>query len=155
MNLKLFSLCLVVVCGLSVWQVAVIPDSPMYAVVGATLIPGVVAALLCCCTSLYVVSVIKKSAVDITDDEDQAPLPLAQWRTLYFFLGAIVFIFTIKWLGFALAGTLAGMGIARAFDERLGFKSFLVCAASSGFFWVLFDRLLSVDLGPLFPFLAT
>ena len=127
----------------------------MYAVVGATLIPGVVAALLCCCTLLYVISVIKKSAVDMTDDEDQAPLPLAQWRALYFFLGAVVFIFTIKWFGFALAGTLAGMGIARAFDARLGFKSFLVCAAIAGFFWVLFDRFLSVDLGPLFPFLAS
>lgn len=127
----------------------------MYAVVGATLIPGVVVALLCCCTLLYIVSVIKKSAVDTTDDEDEAPLPLAQSRALYFSFGAIVFVFTIKWIGFVLAGTLAGMGIARAFDAPLGFKSFLVCVASSGFFWALFDRLLSVDLGPLLPFLAT
>jgi hypothetical protein len=57
----------------------------------------------------------------------------------------------IQPLGFLVAGTLAAAGIARAFEATLGLRTLLVCAAITFSFWLLFDPVLSVDLGPLMP----
>jgi hypothetical protein len=51
-------------------------------------------------------------------------------------------------LGFVIPATLCGMGVARAFDEPLGWRSVLVCGSIALIFWILFAKVLGVGLGP-------
>jgi hypothetical protein len=51
-------------------------------------------------------------------------------------------------LGFVVPATLAGMGVARAFDAPFGIKSGAVCGGIALVFWLVFARLLGVGLGP-------
>jgi Tripartite tricarboxylate transporter TctB family len=146
--------CLLAIAVLAIWQVMVIPSSPMYAVVGATLVPAVVVALYTICSALYALTVVRKTAVDAATDSEEAALPGAASRSVHFILGALLFVLTIKWLGFIAAATLAGMGIARAFDAPLSTKSFLICLFIAITFWAVFDLTLGVDLGPLIPLLT-
>jgi hypothetical protein len=150
-----FAACLVLICALAIWQVTVIPPSPMFSVVGATLIPAVVVGLLCLCTALYLLSVKRRLAPDFANTEGNEALPGSTVRVLSFLFSGLVFIVGIKWLGFVITAALAGMGVAKAFDAPVNGKSALICLAIAGFFWVLFDRLLSVELGPLLPLIAS
>jgi putative tricarboxylic transport membrane protein len=150
MNPRQLSILLLVVCGLSIWQVTVIPESPMYAAVGATLVPAVVTGLLTVFALAYTVAAFRRKVPDAAvDDPEEIPLPNATQRFAYFFGGCIGFVILIKPLGFLIAGTVAALGIARAFDAALNLKSIILCVAITFSFWLLFDPLLSVDLGPL------
>jgi putative tricarboxylic transport membrane protein len=149
-NPKRLSVLLLLACGLSIWQVTVIPESPMYAAVGATVVPAVVAGLLAVFAVAYAVAAVRDKTPDAAvDDPQEVPLPGAVQRFAYFFGGCIAFVLFIKPLGFLVAGTAAGLGIARSFDARFNRKSFVICALITLSFWVLFDPILSVDLGPL------
>jgi Tripartite tricarboxylate transporter TctB family len=150
-----FAACLTLICALAIWQVTVIPPSPMFSVVGATLVPAIVVGLLCVCTAFYWLSVKRRLAPDLAHTEGEQALPGSTVRVLSFLFSGLVFIVAIKWLGFVITAALAGMGVAKAFDAPLNWKSALICLAIAGFFWVLFDRLLSVELGPLFPLLSS
>lgn len=149
-----FAACLTLICLLGIWQVFAIPPSPMFAVVGATLIPAVVVTLLCVCTAFYLISVYRGTAPDVAQSDEEKALPGSTTRVVSFLSAGVIFILGIKTLGFVITGALAGMGIARAFDAPLGPKSAAICLAIAGFFWVLFDLILSVDLGPLLPLLS-
>jgi hypothetical protein len=138
MTVQRFAIFLLIVCGLSAWQVTAIPESPMYAVVGATFIPTIIVSLLCLCGVLYALEVFKGGAVDLALDEESSPVDGAPARAAYFLAGLFCFVIFIKPLG-------------RSFDASVGVRSLLICSGISIFFWVLFDLLLSVDLGPLFP----
>jgi putative tricarboxylic transport membrane protein len=151
MTVQRFAIFLLIVCGLSAWQVTAIPESPMYAVVGATFIPTIIVSLLCLCGVLYGVEVFKGGAVDLALDEESSPVDGAPARAAYFLAGLFCFVIFIKPLGFVLAAVFSGVAIARSFDASVGVRSLLICSGISIFFWVLFDLLLSVDLGPLFP----
>lgn len=154
MNTLRLALCLVAIAALAIWQVAVIPASPMYAVVGATLVPALVVGLYSICAVLYSASVLRNIAVDVASDPDEGALPEAPRRLAAFVLGALAFVLTIKWLGFIVSATVAGVGIARAFDAPIRAKSVVICAAIAVTFWTLFDLMLGVDLGPILPLLA-
>jgi hypothetical protein len=65
--------------------------------------------------------------------------------------GGLAFMALVAPLGFILAATLCGMGVARAFDAPLGLKSALICGSISAVFWLVFARLLGVGLGPGLP----
>jgi hypothetical protein len=150
MNAKKLSVLLLVACGLSIWQVTVIPESPMYATVGATLVPAVVAGLLTAFAIAYAFVAFRNKTPDAAvDDPEESPLPQATRRFAYFFGGCIGFVVFVKPLGFLIAGTVAGLGIARAFDAELNLKSLVICTLITLSFWLLFDPILSVDLGPL------
>jgi len=147
---KKLSILLLLACGLSIWQVTVIPESPMYAAVGATFVPAVVVGLLTLFALAYAISAFRNKNPDAAvDDSEETPLPGAIRRFAYFFGGCIAFVVFIKPLGFLVAGTAAALGIARSFDTVLNLKSLVICSLITIAFWVLFDPLLSVDLGPL------
>ena len=149
MNAKRLAILLIAACGLSVWQVTQIPESPMYAVVGATLIPGVVAALFSFLALLYALSALRGNAPDTALEPNETPLPRATQRAGFFIGGCLLFVLLIKPLGFLLSGTVAGLGIARAFDAPLNFRSVVICTLITLSFWLLFAVLLGVELGPL------
>lgn len=149
-----FSFVLIALCALAAWQVFEIPSSPMYAVVGATLVPVVVVTLLSFCSIGYLIQAFRGLARDHSLDEEEKPLPGGVLRFFYFFLAGTLLTLGVNWLGFIAATSLAGYGVARAFEASSSWKSLVICFLISVFFWLLFDRMLSVDLGPLFPLLT-
>lgn len=139
---------LVAIAAVAAWQVTVIPESLMQMVVGPVLAPGVIVAGLGLLALLYAWSAWRGRQVDESLAEGQAPLPGSRGRLFFLLGGGVVFIALVQPLGFVIPGTLCGMGVARAFDAPLGWRSALICGAIAGIFWFVFARLLGVGLGP-------
>lgn len=152
MNTRRFSLLLLLACMVAVVQVFLIPESPMYAVVGATFVPAAVVGLFAMCAVVYVLLAWRGDVPDVAiDNPEETPLAGATRRFAWFFGGCVAMALLVQPLGFLVAGTLAAVGIARAFEAELGARTLLVCATITFSFWLLFDPVLSVDLGPLIP----
>lgn len=142
---------MLVAVGLAAWQVTRIPASPMYAEVGATLVPAAVTVLLGVVALFYGVSVLRGTAPDAVSQPGQEPLAGATARVAYFIGGCLGFALLIGLIGFWLAGTLGGMGVARSFDAPLGLRTTAICSSIALAFWVLFAVILGIDLGPILP----
>ena len=142
---------LLALVGVAAWQVTVIPASPMYAEVGATLVPAVVTGLLGLLCLIYAVLAVLKRVPDATGEPGQEPLPGSMKRLAYFAGACLVFTGLVAHLGFWLAGTLGAAGVARAFDAPLGLRTLAGSAAIALAFWALFALLLGIDLGPFVP----
>jgi len=69
-------------------------------------------------------------------------------RLAWFLGGCLTFAFLIQLAGFCVAASLGGLGVARAFDQPLGWRALAVCGSIAVGFWVLFALMLGVDLGP-------
>lgn len=152
MNARRFSLILIAVCVVAIMQVFAIPESPMYAVVGATFMPAAVVGLFALCALIYGISALRGDVPDAArDSPDEQPLAGAIQRFAWFFGGCAAMALLVQPLGFLLAGTVAAAGIARAFDASLGLRTLIICSAITLSFWLLFDPILNVDLGPVMP----
>ena len=79
---------------------------------------------------------------------DQAPLPGSTARMLWLLGGGLAFMLLVRPLGFVVAGTLCGIGVARAFDAPLGLRNVAMNLAIALAFWLLFAQVLGVGLGP-------
>jgi Tripartite tricarboxylate transporter TctB family len=139
---------LLVLCAVAAWQVTVIPTSMMEMAVGATLAPAVIVGALSVVAVLYGISAWRGRQVDTSHEPDQSPLPGAGVRLASLLGAGVVFMALVVPLGFVVPATLAGMGVARAFDAPLGIKSAAVCGGIALVFWLVFARLLGVGLGP-------
>ena len=139
---------LMAIVAVAVWQVTLIPESLMQMAVGPVLAPGVVVAGLGVLTLAYAWSAWRGRQVDESLAEGQAPVPGGRRRLLFLLGGGAAFMALVQPLGFILPGMLCGMGVARAFDAPLGWRSALICAAIASVFWFVFARLLGVGLGP-------
>jgi hypothetical protein len=149
LNAKRLSLIYVAAGILSIWQVTVIPVSPMYAAVGASLVPGIVSVFFTALVLGYGLSSMKGAAPDSALDEEESALPDGPKRFAFFFGGCLLFVLLIQPLGFLIAGTASALGIARSFDAPIRLKSVVICFLITVSFWILFDLVLSVDLGPV------
>jgi hypothetical protein len=129
-------------------MVGLIPASPMYAEVGASTVPAAVGVLLVLLAMGYAASAWRGRAPDAAADPDEAPEPGARARFSWFMGGCIALAALTQPAGFCIAATIGGMGVARAFDQPLGWRTLAICAAIAVSFWVLFSLLLGVDLGP-------
>jgi hypothetical protein len=138
-------LALVAVAG---WQVTVIPASTLQSVVGATLVPAVVVAALGALGLMYAASAQRNRQHDEAAAPDQAPLPGSTARMLWLLGGGLAFMLLVRPLGFVVAGTLCGIGVARAFDAPLGLRNVAMNLAIALAFWLLFAQVLGVGLGP-------
>ena len=147
------AIALAALCGVAAWQVAVIPESMMQMTVGPSLVPTVVVAGLALLAVLYGISAARGRQVDESHAEGQTPLPGASTRLLSLLGGGALFAALVVPLGFILPATLCGMGVARAFDAPLNFKSFTLCGLIAAVFWVVFAHVLGVGLGPGLPWL--
>jgi hypothetical protein len=103
----------------------------MQMTVGPVLAPGVIVGALSVFAVLYGVSAWRGRQADESLEPDQSPLPGANGRMLSLLGGGVLFIALVIPLGFVIPATLCGMGVARAFDAPLSFKSAAVCAAST------------------------
>lgn len=139
---------LAVLAAVAAWQVTVIPQSAIEMTVGATLAPAVVVASLAFLVILYAADARRGGQHDEAVTAGQEPLPGASGRLLYLLGGGVAFAVTVWPLGFVVAATLCGIGVARAFDAPVGLKSAAICGALATVFWLLFAQLLGVGLGP-------
>ncbi len=139
---------LLLIAAAAVWQVTVIPQSLMQMTVGPVLAPAVVVGGLAVLALLYGVSAWRGRQIDVSQAEDQTPLPGSSRRLASLLAGGVLFMAGVGPLGFVLPATLCGMGVARAFDAPLGWRSALVCGAIASVFWLVFARLLGIGLGP-------
>lgn len=148
MNPLIVAALLLVLCAVAAWQVTVIPTSMMEMAVGATLAPAVIVGAFSVVAVLYGISAWRGRQVDTSHEPDQGPLPGAGVRLASLLGAGVVFMALVVPLGFVVPATLAGMGVARAFDAPLGIKSAAVCGGIAVVFWLVFARLLGVGLGP-------
>jgi hypothetical protein len=139
---------LLALVAVAAWQVTVIPASTLQSTVGAILVPAVVTATLGLLGLLYAVSSAKARQHDEAADPDLAPLPGANARMLWLLGGGLAFMLLVRPFGFVLAGTLCGIGVARAFDAPLGARSVSMNLVIALAFWLLFAQVLGVGLGP-------
>jgi hypothetical protein len=108
----------------------------------------VAVALLAALVGLYGLSAWRQRQPDESAAPGAEPLSGSATRMLSLLGGGLAFILTVGPLGFVTAGTLCGLGVARAFDAPLGLKALAICAALAGAFWGVFAQLLGVGLGP-------
>lgn len=139
---------LLAIAAAAIWQVTVIPESLMQMTVGPVLAPAVVVGGLAVLALLYGVSAWRGRQVDVSHAPDQEPLPGSRLRLASLLGGGVVFMALVGSLGFVLPAALCGMGVARAFDAPLGWRSALVCGAIATVFWLVFAQLLGIGLGP-------
>lgn len=145
------ALLLALLCGVAVWQAAVIPESAIQMAVGPSLVPGVIVGLLCLATVLYAISAWRGRQVDESLAEEARPLDGSLRRFLFLMGGGAVFMAGVSFAGFILPAAVCGMCIARAFDAPLNLKSAAICGAIAAVFWALFAVVLGVGLGPALP----
>lgn len=135
-------------CAVAGWQVTQIPESALQSAVGPVLVPGLVVGGLTLLALAYGWSARRGRQVDESLAEGQQPLPGAAGRLLWLLGGGLAFALLVLPLGFVVPAAVCGMGVARAFDAPLGWKSALVCGAVAVIFWSVFALWLGVGLGP-------
>lgn len=133
----------ILLAGVVGWQTMVIPVSPIYATVGPTVFPGMVAGGL----FLLGFGLLWQAVRGEWPSEDDTS-PATDWRALGWLIGGLALnVALIQPLGFTIASTLMFTCVARAFgsarplrDAGVGFA--LAVAAYLGF-----SRLLGISIG--------
>ena len=152
MNALRFSLVLIFLCGLAIWQITQIPKSTLYDAVGASFVPKFAVGIFILFVVLYVYQSLTRKLPDIANDKNEKPLKNPINRLSYFLIGFILFVLLVKPIGFILSGSLCGLGISRSFDTKISIRSFIISFLISASVWILFSIILSVNLGPAFSF---
>lgn len=152
MNVLRFSLVLIFLCGLAIWQITQIPKSTLYDAVGASFVPKFAVGIFILFVVLYVYQSLTRKLPDIANNKNEKPLKNPINRLSYFLIGFLLFVLLVKPIGFILSGSLCGLGISRSFDTKISIRSFIISFLISVSVWILFSIILSVNLGPAFSF---
>jgi len=152
LNALRFSLVLIFLCGLAIWQITQIPKSTLYDAVGASFVPKFAVGIFIFFVVLYVCQSLTRQLPDIANDKNEKPLKNPINRLSYFLIGFLLFVLLVKPIGFILSGSLCGLGISRSFDTKISIRSFIISFLISASVWILFSIILSVNLGPAFSF---
>ena len=152
MNALRFSLVLIFLCGLAIWQITQIPKSTLYDAVGASFVPKFAVGIFILFVVLYVYQSLTRKLPDIANNKNEKPLKNPINRLSYFLIGFLLFVLLVKPIVFILSGSLCGLGISRSFDTKISIRSFIISFLISVSVWILFSIMLSVNLGPAFSF---
>ena len=152
MNALRFSLVLIFLCGLAIWQITQIPKSTLYDAVGASFVPKFAVGIFILFVVLYVYQSLTRKLPDIANNKNEKPLKNPINRLSYFLIGFLLFVLLVKPIGFIFSGSLCGLGISRSFDTKISIRSFIISFLISVSVWILFSIMLSVNLGPAFSF---
>lgn len=139
-------------CAVAFWQLGDIGQSAIAMAVGPSGAPSALVALFALMVVVYTVSAWQGGQIDESQEPDQSALPGSGKRLASLFLGGLLFMAGVTWLGFVAPATVCGMCVARAFDAPFNAKSALICGTFSAILWFLFAQLLGVGLGPATPF---
>lgn len=146
-------LALLALVALATWQVGLIPEPPVFAVVGPAVMPRILVVALAGLSVVYLVMSLLGRSSDVMLDEHESPLPGRHKRVAWMIAGLAALLGLTPVLGIGLAGVIAFVSIARAFDSGRWGRDLLVGAIVSFAVWGLFDRLLGVQLGRFASFL--
>jgi hypothetical protein len=152
LNALRFSLVLIFLCGLAIWQITQIPKSTLYDAVGASFVPKFAVGIFILFVVLYVYQSLTRKLPDIANNKNEKPLKNPINRLSYFLIGFLLFVLLVKPIGFILSGALCGLGISRSFDTKISIRSFIISFLISVSVWILFSIMLSVNLGSAFSF---
>lgn len=131
---------------LTVWQALVIPPTPVYAEVSATLVPWLVALLLLGLGTGLCVSALRGGWSHALEEMQDAP-PV-NWRSLGLMAAALVVqVALIEWLGFVIASTILYVLVCAAFGSRHPLRDLLIGAAVTLVAYLAFSHLLGVNIG--------
>jgi len=131
---------------LVVWQTLVIPASPSYAVVGPTLVPWLVAAMLVLLGAGLSLAALRGGWSGELEEVRDAPP--TNWRALALLAaGLIVQVALIEWLGFVIASTILYVFVCAAFGSRRHLMDLGIGVAVTLVAYLAFDRLLGVNIG--------
>jgi putative tricarboxylic transport membrane protein len=131
------------VAGWLTWSV---PPTPIYAVVGPSLVPAVVSAgLVALGLGLVLVALRGGWSADMPE---VAEAPPTNWRALGLLgAGLVVNLALIDWLGFVIAATVQYVLVTAAFGSRRYLRDLAIGAVVALFAYLGFDRLLGVNIG--------
>lgn len=131
---------------LGFWQAAVIPVSPLYAQVGPTAIPYVVAAgLVLIGAGLTAVALRGGWSAEM---EEVVEAPPSNWRALALLAaGLLANLALIDWLGFVIAATVQFALVCAAFSSRRLLRDLVIGLAVALGAYLFFSRALGVNIG--------
>ncbi|WP_431283117.1 tripartite tricarboxylate transporter TctB family protein [Humitalea sp. 24SJ18S-53] len=132
--------------GLTLWQTLVVPASPLYGQVGPTLVPYLVASLLIVLGLGLCVAALRGGWSHELDDM-QHPPP-TNWRALGLLLaGLVANLALIEWLGFIIAASVQFTLVAAAFGSTRLLRDLGIGIAVCLTAYLMFSRLLGVNIG--------
>ena len=131
---------------LVVWQTLVIPPSPLYAAVGPTLVPWIVAVMLLALGVALSAAALRGGWSGELEEVREAPP--TNWRALGLLAAALVVqVMLIEWLGFVIASTILYVLVCAAFGSRRPLMDLLIGIAVTLVAFLAFDKLLGVNIG--------
>jgi putative tricarboxylic transport membrane protein len=130
--------------GVIAQQTTVIPVSPLYAKVGPTVFPWMVAGGLAILGALLLLDALRGGW---PTEEDEEPVQ-ADWRALGWVLaGLVANVALIGPLGSIIASTLLFCGVARAFGSTQLVRDGAIAFVFSAVTYVGFARVLGINIG--------
>ncbi|HEY4253801.1 MAG TPA: tripartite tricarboxylate transporter TctB family protein [Roseomonas sp.] len=131
---------------LGFWQAAVIQASPLYAQVGPTAIPYVVATGLVLIGAGLVAAALRGGWS--SEMEEVVEAPPANWRALAFLAaGLLANLALIDWLGFVIAATIQFALVCAAFGSRRLLRDIAAGLAVTLGAYLFFSHALGVNIG--------
>ena len=128
------------------WQtMAISRTGAIYAQVGPTVFPWIVAGLLAVLGAILAVQGFLGGNIEPADDEELPPLDIAGGAWLL--AGLALNVALIDWVGFILASTALFVSTARAFRSRQPLRDALIGFAVAFLAYVGFDRVLGYKIG--------
>jgi len=143
-----FSIFLIFLCGLAIWQATQIPTSGLRDSIGARNFPIFIVALFVIFSLIYFFqqfSFYKKKEILKNQSKN---------NVLFFVLGCLILILLSNFVGFFIASVLSSIFIARSFGTVINLSSLKNCFLITLTVWLLFSVVLKLQLGPLVKFLS-
>jgi putative tricarboxylic transport membrane protein len=131
---------------LALYAAWAIPDSPLYAQVGAKVVPYLVGAVMVLLGIGLSASALRGGWSHGIEEAMEAPP--TNWRALGLLgAGLLVQIALIDWLGFVIAATIQYVLVCSAFGSRKPLRDLAIGIAVTLGAYLAFSRLLGVNIG--------
>ncbi|MBP0446546.1 tripartite tricarboxylate transporter TctB family protein [Roseomonas sp. SSH11] len=132
--------------ALTLYAACAIPDSPLYAQVGAKAVPYLVGVILVLLGGGL--SAVALRGGWSRDNEEAMAAPPTNWRALALLgAGLLVQVALIGWLGFVIAATIQYVLVCAAFGSRRPVRDLAIGIAVTLGAYLGFSRLLGVNIG--------
>jgi putative tricarboxylic transport membrane protein len=132
--------------------VAHIPKPVLDDGLGPRMMPALVAGFLMILAMGFTQAAWQGRVPDVVNDPEETPDPGANQRAAWMVAGLAALFVLLAYFGVGPAGVCAFALFARAFGSRSAGRDFVIATIFIVLIWLLFDRLLGVQLGGLIRF---